>query len=791
MVDPTEVEVDLGPELIPDAMMQEDGSAVVSIGNQPEVGDDHFRNLIEEVSPKKLSEISRSLLDSIGRDKEDRKGRDEQYADGIKRTGLGNDAPGGASFSGASKTVHPMLAEGCVDFAARAIKEIWPPNGPCKSKIEGVKDKESIARADRVSSFMNWQMTRQMPEARSDVEKMLSQLPLGGSQYLKMRFDGIKRRPAMEFVPIDDLFLPFLAANFLSAERRTHRQVLTKEEYQRRVRSGMYVEIDLVDPALPEGSEAKQATDKVEGVGASENEDGGRVLFEVQCWLAIEAKEGEEADENPKAYIITIDEQSNKAVALYRDWRPEDPSENEMMWMVEFPFIPWRGAYAIGLAHLIGSLSGSATGAVRAILDSALLQNAMTLLKLKSPGKGETLNLQIGQVNEIDVGLVDDIRKVLMPVPFNPPSQALFQMLGFLVDTGKGVVQTSFEKLADMRQDAPVGTTLALIEQGMIVFSAIHARMHAAMGQVLEILYRINQMNFVVPADYAGEITEADFQGPMVVIPVSDPHVFSDTQRFAQVQAVMERAAAKPQLYKERDVEEMFLRQLKIRPEDVLVKKETPENMDPASENVAMVMGSPVFVLPPQDHVGHLLVHCPFAMSPAFGNPVMLQTMGVPMVGHLRDHILQYYLKETHEGVTMATKQNLISADNAHQQAEAIVRVQAEAEDIMQPFVKVLQMMAQKVQEMMTPPQGQNPLLQKAQLDAQTKTETEKLRDARERELEQEREAGENMRTDKKIASDERRNDQDNTTAKAIVAAEIMSDEHTNLRTGTGINPGN
>lgn len=795
MTDSIEVDVDLGPELIPDTVMQDDGSAVVAIGDEPDYGDDHFRNLISEVSPQKLVQISQSLLESIERDKEDRKGRDEQYADGIRRTGLGNDAPGGATFSGASKTVHPMMSEACVDFAARAIKEIWPPNGPVKGKIEGVKDKEAMARAQRVAAHMNWQLTHQMPEARSDVEKMLSQLPLGGSQYIKLRHDGNKRRPALEFVPIDDLFLPFLAANFLSAERRTHRQVLTREEYQRRVKSGMYVEIDLVDPATPDESAPKQATDKVEGVSTNEtNEDGGRVLYEIQVFLAIEDGEGEAPDENPKPYLITIDEQATKAVALYRDWRPDDPSENEMMWTVEFPFIPWRGAYAVGLAHLIGSVSGSATGAVRAILDSALLQNAMTLLKLKSAGKGEAVNLQIGQINEIDAGLVDDIRKILMPVPFNPPSTALMEMLGFLVDTGKGVVQTSFEKLADMRQDAPVGTTLALIEQGLTVFSAIHARMHAAMGQVLEILYRINQMNFEVPADYAGEISEADYQGPMVVIPVSDPNVFSDTQRFAQVQALMQRAAAMPQLYKARDVEEMFLRQLKIRPEDVLVPNDTPENMDPVSENVMMTMGQPTFVLPSQDHRAHALVHCGFILSPVFGqNMVMLQTFGMPMVTHLRDHLLQYYLTESHKAVEKATP---MIGEDGQQQAELILDVQEHCEEIMGKVSEVLSQLAATVQQMLAPQQPPDQTMAKATLDSETKLTIEQIRDKREDRktqtttaIAQLREAHEDARTDKEIQKDLAINQQDNQTAKQIVAAEIVSGDKVALSTGGGINP--
>jgi hypothetical protein len=309
---------------------------------------------------------------------------------------------------------------------------------------------------------------------------------------------------------------------------------------------------------------------------------------------------------------------------------------------------------------MIGGLSGAATGALRALLDSAHIQNIPTLLKLKGGPGGQTLNLQPTEVAEIEGGaLIDDIRKLAMPMPFNPPSAVLFQLLGFLVDAGKGVVQTSFEKLSDANPNMPVGTTMAMIEQGMVVFSSIHSRLHNSMARVFKILHRINSAYLtdeVLEGYEAGlEVRPEDFDGPLDVIPVSDPAIFSETQRFAQVQALMQRAAMMPGMYDQRKVEEMFLRAMKIPENDVLQPDLGKDDIDPVSENVAAAMGRPVFVLPKQDHIAHLKTHVAFLKSPLFGmNPAITKTYLYPIAQHLRDHLLNYYLVEAHEAVARA-----------------------------------------------------------------------------------------------------------------------------------------
>ena len=801
----------------------EDGGAIIRLENEEENQSnlEHFANIVEEVDPSLLKEAVNDLLEKIDRDKEAREKRDKLYEEGLRRTGLGDDAPGGAQFTGANKVVHPMLVEACVDFSARFMKEIFPPNGPVKSKIYGQKDKEKVDKAERKATFMNWQTTEQMPEFRSELEQLSTQLPLGGGQYMKFMWNNQHRRPQAEFVPIDDVYLPFAATNFYSAERKTHVQYITKMEYERRVKAGMYIDVDLGYPDDPEFSKASIANDKIEGrKSTSYNEDGLRTIFEIYTFLDF--------DEGVSPYILSVDKSTGKALALYRNWEQDDPNHKELDWIVEFPFVPWRGAYPIGLTHMIGGLSGAATGALRALLDSAHIQNIPTLLKLKGGPGGQTINLQPTEVVEMEGGaLIDDVRKLAMPMPFNPPSPTLYQLLGFLVDAGKGVVQTSFEKLSDQNPNQPVGTTMALIEQGMVVFSSIHSRLHNSMARCFKILHRINSAYLTeedIEAQDAGiEIEPADFDGPLDVVPVSDPAIFSETQRFAQIQAIMQRAGALPQMYDMRKVEEMFLRTLKVPADEVLQPLPATENMDPVSENVAATMGRPIYVMPQQDHMAHIMTHMAFLKSPLFGsNPVIVKTFLYPMATHLRDHLLNYYLVEAHNAVDEASKQGLIP-DEATEQTKVIIQVQQFIEQQLGAFGQELAQIDQAAQQFKPqPPMPPDSSMQVAQLNAQVQgqalqqraqvdqariqleqqklqiqqqNDAAKLTDqqqarAEKLQAEQFRQMAESQRTAAEVAARERMNTADNDTAKLLAAAEMATGEKVAVSTGTGINPG-
>jgi hypothetical protein len=800
----------------------EDGGAIIHMKNEEDHAKklEHFANIVEEVDQGELELVVNDLLDKISKDKEAREKRDKQYEEGLRRTGLGDDAPGGAQFTGANKVVHPMLVEACVDFSARFMKEVFPPNGPVKSKINGQLDKQKVIKAQRKADFMNWQLTQQIPEFRSELEQLSTQLPLGGGQYLKFLWNAQYRRPTCEFLPIDDVYLPFAATNFYTAERKTHVQYITKMEYQKRVKSGMYRDVDLGMPEEPEFSQSSKANDKIEGrKDVSYNEDGLRTIFEIYTYLDF--------GDGTEPYILSIDKSTGYALSLYRNWEVEDDMRRELDWIVEFPFVPWRGAYPIGLTHMIGGLSGAATGALRALLDSAHIQNVPTLLKLKGGPGGQTINVQPTEVVELEGGaLVDDVRKLAMPLPFNGPSPTLFQLLGFLVDAGKGVVQTSFEKLSDANPNQPVGTTMALIEQGMVVFSSIHSRLHNSMERCFKILHRINSAYLTeedVEANEAGvEINPEDFDGPMDVVPVSDPAIFSETQRFAQIQAIMQRAAQVPQLYDPRKVEEMFLRAMKVPDDEVLQPAPASEDMDPVSENVAAAMGRPIYVLPQQDHMAHLKTHLAFLQSPLFGsNPAITKTYLYPIANHLRDHLLNYYLVEAHNAVDEAQREELIP-DEAADQVNVILQVQQLIEQQLGGFAEQLAQIDEMAQQFRPQPpmppdnsmqiaqlnaqiQGQA-LQQRAQVDQarmqidqqkmaqqlqleQQKMSMQQQKDATQIQTDQFKEQSENQRTAAELAARERMNTADNETAMLLAAAEMSTGEKVAVSTGTGINP--
>ena len=702
----------------------EDGGAMVRMETvSVRETSDHFENIVEEVDQSLLKTSINDLMTKIERDKEARQKRDLQYEEGLRRTGLGDDAPGGAQFQGANKVVHPMLVEACVDFSARFIKEVFPPGGPVKSKIIGEADKSKVGKAQRKTEFMNWQTTEQMVEFRSELEQLSTQLPLGGGQYMKFMWNARFMRPTSEFVPIDDIYLPFSATNFYTAERKTHVQYITQMEYEKRVEAGMYADVDLPTPTEPEFSAAERANEKIEGKqNTSYNEDGLRTIFEIYTYMDFEDGEG------LAPYILSVDKSSDKALCLYRNWEEDDVRQKELHWIVEFPFVPWRGAYPIGLTHMIGGLSGAATGALRALLDSAYIQNVPTLLKLKGGPGGQTLNVQPTEIVEMEGGaLIDDVRKLAMPLPFAGPSPTLFQLLGFLVDAGKGVVQTSFEKFNDQNPNAPVGTTMAIIEQGMVVFSSIHSRLHASMARSFNILHRINSMYYTqeeLDALDAGlDISAEDFDGPADVVPISNPAIFSEAQRFAQIQAIMARSAAMPEMYDALAVEEMFLRTLKIPPTEVLNPAPGSEDRDPVSENVAAAMGQPIYVLPQQDHLAHLQVHLAFLKSPMFGsNPVIVSTFMYPMAMHMRDHLLNYYLVEAHNAVDEAQTEQLIP-EEAEQQVEVILKVQQFIEQQLGPFGQELAQINEMAQQFKpeNPAQAQGDAMKIAELSAQIK----------------------------------------------------------------------
>jgi hypothetical protein len=717
-----EVEVDM-PEM-DDAELEElpDGSVVVTLDTKGPMDDeDFYTNLADSdhISPLDLSSLALRYIDLIEKDKQARKQRDKQYEEGIKRTGMGNDAPGGANFNGASKVVHPVMAEACIDFAARAIKEMFPPDGPTKTKILGDVTEDKTAIAERKSAYMNWQLTEQIEEFRDEQEQLLTQLPLGGSQYLKLWYDEKKRRPCAQFLPIDNVLLPYAAANFYTAQRFTEVDDISDFDYKRRVSSGLYRDTALIRATMdPEMTAAQKATNKIEGKSENDNEDGLRRVYHVYTTLELEDDPLTDGEAAP--YILMIDDLSSEVIGLYRNWEEGDDTMTKLDWVIEFKFIPWRGAYAVGLPQLIGGLSAALTGSLRALLDSAHINNAATLLKLKG-GKisGQSQEIEVTQVVEIEGAPgVDDVRKIAMPMPFNGPSPVLFQLLDWLTNAAKGVITTAEEKIADVNSNTPVGTTQALIEQGAAVFSSIHARLHESQGRVLKVLSRINR--WYLDDMQRGDVVEdldikrEDFARVTDVIPVSDPHIFSETQRMAQTQAVMAIMDKNPEMFNKRAVLQRFLKQIKVPGiNEIMVDVPPPVKMDAANENVAMAIGQAAFAYPEQDHLGHIQAHLDFAKSPIFGgNPIVAPAFLPKAMEHIKQHIVLWYLNRMNGYVQKSLGKKLPDYDMLDDPkavdklfGAASQHVDMDAESTLKGIMPVIQQMMEGLKQFQPQPQ--------------------------------------------------------------------------------------
>mgnify|MGYP003642840843 CR=1 FL=1 len=709
------------PEEMPnmdDSELEElpDGSVVVTLDTKGPMDDEDFYDNLadtDHISNLDLDGLALRYIELIEKDKSARKQRDKQYEEGIKRTGMGNDAPGGANFNGASKVVHPVMAEACIDFASRAIKEMFPPDGPTKTKILGDVTEDKTAIAERKSSFMNWQLTEQIEEFRDEQEQMLTQLPLGGSQYMKLWYDEKKRRPCAQFLAIDNALLPYSAGNFYTAQRFTEVDDISDFEYKQRVDSGLYRETSMTRATMdPEMTGAQKATNKVEGKSENDNDDGLRRVYHVYTWLELDDDPVTKGDMAP--YILMIDDLSTDVIGLYRNWEEGDETMTKLDWIIEFKFIPWRGAYAVGLPQLIGGLSAALTGALRALLDSAHINNAATLLKLKG-GKisGQSQEVEVTQVVEIEGAPgVDDVRKIAMAMPFNPPSPVLFELLGWLTNAAKGVVTTAEEKIADVNSNTPVGTTQALIEQGAAVFSSIHARLHESQGRVLKVLSRINR--WYLDDMRRGEVVEdldikrEDFARVTDVIPVSDPHIFSETQRMAQTQAVMAIMDKNPELFNKRAVIQRFLKQIKVPGiNEIMTDVPPPVKMDSANENVAMAIGQAAFAYPEQDHLGHIQAHLDFAKSPIFGSsPIIAPALLPKAVEHIKQHIVLWYLNRMNGYVQKSLGEKLPDYELSNDPkaidklfALASQHVEMDADQTLSGIMPVIQQLVQGLQQ--------------------------------------------------------------------------------------------
>jgi|TARA_X000001388_G_scaffold73794_1_gene65936 hypothetical protein len=659
-----------------DLKVEQIGNNEVLIGDpeldiKQDIDTEFDANLAEDINDKELKRKATQLLRIHEEDREARSDWEERYKAGLRTVdpdgGMSEEEDARAS-RGLSTVVHPMIAEAATQFNARAIAELYPSGGPVKTVIVGEATEETEDQARRVKDFMNYQITQDMPEYFPDFDKMLFQLPLVGHAFKKVWWDANLERQCSRFVKAEDFVVAPESTDLYTSQRYTHVIRMARNDFLKYVEAGWYLESEYSGDGIdPSGD----TTEDIEGIDPYSQSDETMTLLEMHVYESFDGVDGYDDtvdDDNVVGlpYVITIDPDSEKVVSVRRNWDPEDPKMKRLDWFVSYPFLPGVGFYGFGLYHLIGGLGKAATGSLRALLDSAAFANMQGGFKLKGRVTGGELQINPGEFADLDA-TVDDVNKAIMPLPFKEPSGALFNLLGFITDAGKRFANTSDMNVGDVNPNAPVGTTVALIEQGSKSFSAIHKRLHYAQGQEFKLLAKLNAKYLPENMDFAlagasQTIYAKDFDERIDIIPVSDPNIFSTAQRIAQAQSIMTMANAAPQLH---DIYEAYKRMYEAiripNIDEVLKKPQEAVRLDPIDENMSLMYGKPIRAFPEQDHDAHIAVHIQFMQDPSLaGNPAS-KGMQPLLIAHIAEHVALLYRQRMQAsiGVDLPTIPNL------------------------------------------------------------------------------------------------------------------------------------
>ena len=549
-----------------------------------------------------------------------------------------------------------MIAEAATQFNARAIAELYPSGGPVKTVIIGEPNEELEDQARRVRDFLNYQITQEMPEYFPDLDQMLFQLPLIGHTFKKIWWDAALERQRSMFVRAEDFVVSPESNDLRTSVRYTHVIRMPKNEYNKYVQAGYYIPVKNDPDNSQYGADTVGQIEGVDKYGEG-TQDKIMTLLEMHVYQSFEDEQ--EEDEVALPYVVTIDADTEKIVSVRRNWHEEDEIKERRNWFVSYKFLPGIGFYGFGLYHLIGGLGKAATGALRALLDSASFANMQGGFKLKGRVSGGDLEVNPGEFVDLDA-TVDDINKSIMPLPFKEPSGTLFQLLGFIVEAGQRFAATADLNVGDVNPNAPVGSTVALIEQGSKSFSAIHKRLHHSQGEEFKLIAKLDaeympeQLEFSVAGANAF-IYARDFDERVDIIPVSDPNIFSTAQRIAQAQAILEMANSAPELHDRYNAYKRMYEAIRIpNIEEVLKEPDEAVRLDPIDENMSVMYGKAIRAFPEQDHQAHILVHMQFMQDPSLaGNPVAQQSMGPILTAHIAEHIALLYRQRMEASIAM------------------------------------------------------------------------------------------------------------------------------------------
>jgi hypothetical protein len=625
---------------------QEDGSVEINFDpeaiNQPNT-ENHFDNLADLLPEEILGRLGSEIYENYENYKTSRRDWEQSYTKGLDLLGFKYENRT-QPFQNASGVTHPVLGEAVTQFQAQAYKELLPANGPVHTQTMGAPSRQKEDQSVRVKNFMNYQLMNVMKEYEPEFDQMLFYLPLSGSAFKKVYYDELLGRAVSKFVPADDLIVPYTATSIEDAEAVVHKLKMSENDLRKKQVSGFYRDIE-INPGYNQETDVEKKERELEGVKKT-REDNIFTILEFHMDLDLEGFEDKDNAGDMTGiklpYIITLDAGSREVLSIRRNYQPNDPLKKKIEYFVHFKFLPGLGFYGFGLIHMIGGLSRTATNALRQLIDAGTFSNMPAGFKQRGIRvRDEANSIQPGEFRDVDAP-GGNIRDAFMPLPFKEPSQTLLQLMGIVVQAGQRFAAIADMQVGDGNQQAAVGTTIALLERGSRVMSAIHKRMYVAMKQEFELL--ANVFKTYLPNEYPYDVVGAqrtvkvtDFDDKIDIIPVADPNIFSQSQRISLAQTELQLAMSNPQMHNMYEAYRDMYEAIGVKNIDaILPPPQQPMPMDPASENIMAMTGKPFQAFKGQDHRAHITAHLNFmAMNMAKNNPVIMGALEKNIFEHI------------------------------------------------------------------------------------------------------------------------------------------------------------
>ena len=614
--------------------------------------EEFYRNLAEELDDETLSDIANKVIDSFTADKDSRTEWESMFERGFDLLGLKLEETA-EPFQGACTAVHPVLIESAVKFQSKATQELFPPAGPIRTQIIGESTPDKEAQAQRIKSFMNYQVTELMPEYFDEFERMLFHLPLIGSAFKKIYFDASLNRPVSEFVPIDQFYVSYYATDLRRADRYTHVIYRSPIEMQRDIAAGMYCDVELPEPLNPPQTALGRKVDTIMGLSPSVKTDPQYVLLEQHCYLDLPEQFTKGANGLSLPYIVTVDQESRKVLSVRRNYDQKDKRREKRIFFTHYRFVPGFGFYGLGLIHFLGNLTLTATTALRAPVDAGQFANLPGGFKAKGTRiVGDNDPIAPGEWKEVEA-VGNDLSKMIIPLPYKEPSQTLFQMLGFVTGAAQKFADTTEQVVADSSNYGPVGTTMAILEASSKFFSAVHKRLHKSQKEEFKLLANINyeylpdEISFDIPNSTL-KIFRQDFDGRIDVTPVSDPNIPSNAHRMMMAQMALQLAQSSPPGMFDMEVLNRTILQAANLPnlDKIMPKKIEPVPLDPISDIAAAVKGLPIRAFIGQNHDAHIQAKQMYMQDPMNGGSPFMQRIIPILSANIQEHMILKYQEQ-------------------------------------------------------------------------------------------------------------------------------------------------